>query len=414
MVSALNIGVYLFLFTSLYFEVFLLITYLEERGRVNRKDARPSSPASYPSVTIIVPCYNEEKTITQTIQSLIGLRYPREKLHIMVVDDGSTDTTYEKALQFTKHGEVSVFTKQNGGKASALNFGIMRADTELIGGLDADSFVAPEALQELVRYFASPEVMAVTPAITVHEPRTLLQHMQQAEYHLSIFYRKMFCALDALFVTPGPFSIYRAEVFKKIGLFRDAHKTEDMEMALRMQTHRMKIENTPAALVSTVVPATLPVLLRQRVRWVQGFLQNSIDYRALFLKRAHGNLGFFVLPVAVISIFGSIYFAFYILFNMVTYFLEKALQVQTVGLANTFSTAPQFDLFFLTAESSTFLIVILLALTVALLSIGKWMVNDALFSRGTLLYLFFYGFIAPLWLAKAVYNTAFSRQSAWK
>ena len=69
-----------------------------------------------PSVTIIVPCYNEEKTLEKTVNSLLNLKYPIGKLFISIIDDGSLDATYSKALELTKHKNVKAFTQKNGGK----------------------------------------------------------------------------------------------------------------------------------------------------------------------------------------------------------------------------------------------------------------------------------------------------------
>src|SRR5690606_33425680 len=139
-------------------------------------------------------------------------------------------------------------------KYTALNLGLQHVDTDLVGCLDADSFVHPEALNRIVPYFDKKDVMAVTPAIKIHEPRSLLQIVQKVEYSWGIFLRKMLSYLGAIYVTPGPFSIFRTAVFKKLGGYKHAHFTEDFEIALRMQSHSMKIANAHDAHVYTVAP----------------------------------------------------------------------------------------------------------------------------------------------------------------
>ena len=95
--------------------------------------------------------------------------------------------------------------------------------------------------------------------------------------------------VNAIHVTPGPFSIFRKEVFDKIGKYKHAHTTEDIEIALRMQKHHMKIENAPDAYVYTNTPKTVKSLYKQRKRWIYGFIQNALDYRGLFFKKKYGT-----------------------------------------------------------------------------------------------------------------------------
>src|SRR5690606_16202176 len=95
--------IYVTLFTSLFFEVFLLITYLEQRDRIQKETNTKKNPKHSPSVTIIVPCFNEEKTILKTIFSILNLEYPSHKLSILIVDDGSTDHTLRVLSRFRKH-----------------------------------------------------------------------------------------------------------------------------------------------------------------------------------------------------------------------------------------------------------------------------------------------------------------------
>jgi cellulose synthase/poly-beta-1,6-N-acetylglucosamine synthase-like glycosyltransferase len=198
-----SLGIYACLFLALYFEVFLLISFLE-KPPAKRTTTLPSR---YPTVAILVPCFNEERTLAATINSLLALTYPKDKLSIVVIDDGSRDSTAAIAEQYVAaHPQVKFFTKPNGGKYTALNFGIEHTTAELIGCLDADSFVEKDALLEVVKRFeADPSVMAITPAMKVHRPQSWLELMQAAEYTFGIFYKKMFDNLAAISVLPGPF-----------------------------------------------------------------------------------------------------------------------------------------------------------------------------------------------------------------
>ena len=294
---------------SLYFEVFLLITFLENsKGLKKEASTKNNDVEALPSVSIIVPCYNEEETIGKTITSLLNLKYPDDNLHIVVVNDGSTDDSLRVLQEFRKHPQVTILHKENGGKHTALNYALQYIKTELVGCLDADSFVDEHALLEIIPYFRNKEVMAVTPAIRVHNPNTVIGYIQRAEYQLSIFIRRTFAFLDGLIVTPGPFSIFRRIVFVKLGGYRKAYNTEDLEIALRMQNNHYKIENAHKAFVYTVAPETIRTLFRQRLRWTYGFIKNTVDYKHFYFSRRYGNLGLFILPIATISIFSVLYF----------------------------------------------------------------------------------------------------------
>jgi cellulose synthase/poly-beta-1,6-N-acetylglucosamine synthase-like glycosyltransferase len=271
---------------SLYFLTYLLITYLEEE----RQDPPASS---LPTVSVLIPAYNESKTIRKTVESAKALDYPG--LEIIVMDDGSTDGTGEIA----EHCGVTVIRQKNGGKASALNNGIRKARGELIATLDADSFVAPDALRHMVGYFDNPRVMAVTPTMKVAKGYGALVRLQSAEYMLSNLVGKILCMLDGATVTPGPFSVYRASVFGAVGAFDGSTLTEDNEMALRIQSHDFLIRSSRTAFVYTKVPRTLGALLRQRKRWYIGYLEN-IRHHSGLLRPKYGELGCFILPVSIL------------------------------------------------------------------------------------------------------------------
>jgi len=410
MISAiLSSGVYIFLFIALYFEVFLLLTYLEKRPKM--RTGRRELPY-YPRTAVIVPCFNEASTIGRTLESLLALDYPKERLFIAVVDDGSTDNTFEIAKGYERHENVRVYRKENGGKHTALNFAIEKLDTELIGCLDADSFVAPQALREIAYYFVNgKELMAVTPAIKVENPRNFLELMQRAEYTLGIFYKRMFGTMAAIPVLPGPFSIYRREVFERIGGFRKAHNTEDMEMTLRMHAHRMPIENAHTAHVYTTVPRTLGTLIKQRTRWVQGFLQNSRDYKYMYFNPRFGALGMFVLPAGILSIYSGLYLVGYTIYSLIGHLISSYTSLSAIGFS---FGVPQLSLFFLDTSATFFLIVILLFFTLFLMALGRRIAEDNIFSWDILWYLSIYGFVVPIWVAKAVFNTALARTTTWR
>lgn len=403
-------GVYFFMFLALYFEVFLLISFFE------RKPAKKSSelPNRYPTVTLVVPCFNEEATLAGTLDSLLALSYPKDKLSIVVVNDGSRDRTLEIAQSYTKHPEIQVFSKENGGKYTALNFAIERCESELVGCLDADSFVVPDALLEVVKKFeANPSTMAVVPAMKVHGPRNPLELMQAVEYTFGIFYKKMFDNLAAISVLPGPFSIYKRDVFNRIGLFKHAHNTEDMEMAFRMQANGLPIENAHTATVYTKVPDSLMKLVRQRTRWSQGFLQNSQDYRYMYFNPRYGYFGLLALPFGLAMFIGALYMVTYLLIKVALNVSDRIATLTSTKIPIQFPEF-HFDWFYIDTSMLTVLIMVTLLMTLAAVSLGKRIAGGQLSFASYVSYFALYGFVAPLWLARAAWGAIRAQESVWR
>jgi len=408
-----NYLIYVFLFISLYYEVFLLITYFEKRLLMQSETARlRHGVKKYPTVTIIVPCWNEEKTVCATINSLLNLNYPKDKLKIMIVDDGSTDGTWGVVQKFANKKQIEIYHKENGGKHTALNFGLEKLTTDLVGCLDADSFVDKDALRNTVVYFEDKETMVVTPSIKIWKPKNIIEMIQKVEYAWGIFVRKMLSYMGAMYVTPGPFSIFRKEVFEKLGGYRHAYLTEDMEMAMRLQANHYKIANSHNSVVYTVAPNALKKLYKQRLRWTYGFIKNVIDYKFLFFKKEYGNLGIFVLPMASISIFSAIYILTLAVFSFLRSIFHELIKINTVGLH-----WPTWNFDWFAVNTGLISIISLLAFlgTVLIIFVSRKMADGKVKLGMDLVWFFaIYSFIAPLWLTKAVYNSIFSVKTKWR
>lgn len=410
-----EIVMYILLFAALYFQVFLLVSFL---GRAKGGSLATSGHNYFPSTAIIVPCFNEGRTVEGTLRSLLALEYPREKLEILVVNDGSTDETESVIQRFLttlapeERAVVRTFSKENGGKHSAMNLALAQTNAELIGCLDADSIATTKALLAITPLFADARIAAVTPGIHVKDPRTILQHLQNVEYRLSIFNRFVFSSLGSAFITPGPFSIFRTSAVRRLGGWREGHSTEDMELALRLQKEGYFIANAPKAVVLTATPATLRALFRQRVRWTYGFLRNAIDYRQMLGSRAYGNLGIIILPAAIISIGAALYFFLRIIYYFVQMLYDAYLRFQFSGIIMTESS---FDPFFINTSVLLILIYVAIALVLALISIGSYIgTGRAMPPYTTPVFLLFYSFLAPLWLSAAVVRATLKTGVRWK
>ncbi len=419
--SATDIIIYGFMFISLYFQVFLVITFLNRRKALHAEHAvisahliTPFNAATTPSVAIFVPCFNEEKTLSGTIDSLLALDYPKDKLSITIVDDGSSDNTWSIAQSFATHPQINAFTKENGGKHTALNFALAHTTAEIVGCLDADSYVGKDTLRKLIRYFDDSETMAVTPALKIHNPSSMMQRIQSIEYKIGVFLKKLYEQLDAIHVTPGPFSLFRRRVFDELGVYRKAHNTEDMEMAMRMQSHNYKIRNCATAWVYTCGPKTLKKLYVQRVRWTYGFIKNTIDYRHLVLNPKYGNIGMITIPTACAGLLGIMALLAIGFTNWIRLGFEKYELWSTVGI-NPEWPRLFHNLFYVRTSILTFVSIILLALTVTLiLTAKKYVEGSAKPDIEFFLYIIVYPIIAPLWLMKSVYNAALSKKTSWR
>lgn len=404
---------YPFLFIAIFFESFVLVTLLSKPARAAR--ARLPGELS-PPVAVIVPCWNEAETVAATCDSLLALRYPKEKLEIILVDDGSTDATPEIMARFAEHPQVRIIRKENGGKHTALNAGIAATVAEFIGCLDADSFVEPDALREIIPCFDDPQVAAVTGAMSVHKPSTVLQHMQNAEYIFGITFRHAIASINGLYVTPGPFSFYRRSTLNDLGGFRYGHQTEDMEMALRIQRAGYGIENAPRARVYTKAPATIAKLIKQRTRWTTGFLRNVLgDYRDLVFNRRHAALGVLMLPSALIAI-GSGILLFLLMLSLLVRNAVVALEVRAgIPLSYAFLPHGSFDWFYFPANFYLLLGGMTLIASLVLVAIGKRISKTpGNIVLGLVSYVCLYGLVVPFWLLRATSDVTFGKSRGWR
>ncbi len=403
---------YPFLFLSMYFQVLLLVSFFDNKKKIKNEESLDIS--SYPTVTIAVPCWNEEKTLPATLDSLMALDYPKEKLLVIVVDDGSSDTTslIAKEYEAKYSGVIRAITKANGGKHTAVNLALTHATSDLFGCLDADSFVDAKALRTIVAYFEHhKEAMAVTPCIHIRNPRSIIQRVQAIEYLMGVFLRKAFGQLDAIQVTPGPFSIFRREVFAMIGDYRKAHNTEDYEITLRMHKQHLKIMNSHKALVYTVGPATLRGYFFQRLRWARGFLENSLDYKEIFFKKEFGNFGMFTLPMAFLFVFYGLFAAFFSFYTVIAHYVDVLGKWMSVGIH---PKVPTFDIFYFNTTITAFVIMVMMTMFLLTLYIGNELSDDKQeFYHNFPVFFFIYPLLVPLFLSRAVFDTFTNRKNEW-
>ena len=292
------------LFSTYFFLLFMSIFWLlvlfssEEKGQQKKK------LTEFPVVSVLIPAYNEEESIIETISSVCHLDYPAEKLEVIVINDGSADRTKEKVEQFIHihpQHKIILLNQENTGKGKAMNQGLEKTSGDFFASLDADSFVSPNALQEMLPYFEDTQVAAVCPLLKVRKPSSIIQKVQWYEYVINMFYRWLNAKVNCIHVTPGPFSVYRTAVIKKLGGYDEKNITEDLEIAIRLQKHHYKILHTYDATVETLSPQTWRALFRQRVRWYKGSIDNALRYKKLLFNREYGDFGYMRMPTILLS-----------------------------------------------------------------------------------------------------------------
>ena len=414
MSSISNIILYVLIFLSIYVQVFFFVTFLENRKKIIIRNGKIKL-GSYPAVTIIMPIFNEEETVSKSINSLLNLNYPKDKVKILLVDDGSTDDTPNVLHKFANYPNIKIFHKKNGGKYTALNLGLEHLETDFVGGLDADSYVDKEALVRIMSCFEKDlSIMAVAPSVVVHNPRNFVQNAQNTEYNMGVYFKKMLGFLGAIHVTPGPLTIFRKRVFDDLGPYRHGHNTEDMEIAYRMHKNHYKIEHCNDAYVYTNTPATIGKLYKQRLRWIYGFINNTLDYKSVLFRKKYGNFSLFTLPMSMISFLSVSYLFSRLFYNLGVFLYSKILILNTVGWHLTLQNY-SFDPFFLNARSFVFLVIFIYFLTIFAMVFGRKMTEGKWGFSLDMLYFFpVFGIIAPFWLLTAVYDTLFKRRPAWR
>jgi cellulose synthase/poly-beta-1,6-N-acetylglucosamine synthase-like glycosyltransferase/peptidoglycan/xylan/chitin deacetylase (PgdA/CDA1 family)/spore germination protein YaaH len=278
----------------------LFIGALAVYQRWHRRGAR-YDPAYAPSVAVVVPAYNEQKVIVQTVTSLLASDHS-DQFEIIVVDDGSTDETYATAREaFADEPRVRVYTRPNQGKSEALNFGISQTRAEILVALDADTVFTRDTITKLVRHFADPKVGAVAGNAKVGNRINLLTRWQALEYITSQnLDRRAFDVLNCITVVPGAVGAWRRELVERAGGFNNLTVAEDADLTLSIRRLGYSIVYEDEAVALTEAPDHVRAFLRQRYRWMFGTMQATWRHRDTLFRRRYGALGFVALPNVVI------------------------------------------------------------------------------------------------------------------
>jgi cellulose synthase/poly-beta-1,6-N-acetylglucosamine synthase-like glycosyltransferase/peptidoglycan/xylan/chitin deacetylase (PgdA/CDA1 family)/spore germination protein YaaH len=281
-----------------------VLAFIQRRKRHRRwSEAAPSPP---PTVSAVLPAYNEGKVICQTIQMLLRSTYPN--FDIIVVDDGSTDGTGQRVVEAFDDARVRVFVRPNGGKGRALNYGISQTSAEIIVTLDADTMVRPDAITKLVRHFSDRRVGAVAGNVKVGNRGPLLARWQALEYITTQnLERRAFDILNCITVVPGAIGGWRRDVVLQAGGFAPETLAEDTDLTLAILRLGYKIDYEEEAVGLTEAPESARTLLKQRFRWMYGTLQAVWKHLDTLFRPRYGALGTVGVPyVLVFQVFFSL------------------------------------------------------------------------------------------------------------
>lgn len=250
-----------------------------------------------PSVAVVIAAYNEEKVIVKTVEHVLGARFGSH-FEVIVVNDGSTDATLSTLENaFGNHPDVQIFSKENGGKARALNLGFKQTQADIIISLDADTLFLPDTVEKLVRHFEDPEIAGVAGNAKVGNRINLLTRWQALEYITSQnLDKRAFGLLNCIIVVPGAVGAWRRSILEEMGLLATDTLAEDTDLTLAVEKQGYKVLYEEAAIGLTEAPDTSRGLLRQRYRWTYGTYQACWKHKDALFNPKTGWLGFVTLP----------------------------------------------------------------------------------------------------------------------
>jgi cellulose synthase/poly-beta-1,6-N-acetylglucosamine synthase-like glycosyltransferase/peptidoglycan/xylan/chitin deacetylase (PgdA/CDA1 family)/spore germination protein YaaH len=297
----------------------------DKKEKAERKEEVVLQP-----VSIIVPAYNEEVTAIKTIQSLLQIDYP--EFEIIFVDDGSKDKTHEMVqAAYGSHPMVNVLTKANGGKASALNFGIAHAKYDFAVCIDADTQLQNDAIRYLMSYFTDDEIGAVAGTVKVGNENNIITIWQSIEYITAQnMDRRAFDLINSITVVPGAIGAFRKTAIFKAGAFTSDTLAEDCDLTMRILKQGYIIKNCAEAIAYTEAPETLNGLLKQRFRWSFGVIQSFWKNRDVLFNKKYKFFGMVGMPnILVFQIILPLFSPLADLMMIIGLFGDKPLKILT-------------------------------------------------------------------------------------
>lgn len=320
-----------------------------------------------PSVSIIAPAFNEEKSIIENIRSLLSIYYPQ--IDVIIVNDGSTDESLAKAIEHyglikvemaieyevksskirgiyrSIHSEFAnliLVDKENGGKADALNAGINVSRSDLFVAVDVDSIIEPDAVLRLVKPFLEEEkgrkvissggVIRVANNCDIKDgritkvrfPKAILVKFQVLEYFRAFTLGRMaWSKVDGLLIISGAFGMFDRNIVVAVGGYDRTTVGEDLEIVVRMRKYmrnelkmKYKVAFIPDPLCWTEVPSSIKILSRQRNRWTRGAIDTILKHKDMMFNPRYGRIGMISFPywvlfewlAPIVELVGFVYF----------------------------------------------------------------------------------------------------------
>ncbi len=298
----------MYMIASDYYEIYRT---LKTRKNKNKR-------AYVPTISVVVPAHNEGVIIRDTLESLQASIYRKDKMEIILVDDGSSDNTATIARNYIsklrRSGEdyfpTRVIRQKNGGKASALNNGIRNYATgKLVMCLDGDSLVDPNMVKNSVAYFRDRYVMAMASNVNIIEDGTVLSLVQRFEYILCGHMKKAQTAMNVEYIIGGIGSVFRRSTIRWVKFYDTNTMTEDIDLSMKIVgrgNKRNKLIFASDAISYTEPVHSLKALIGQRFRWKYGRMQTFLKNRAIFFntgKEYSKLLTWIMLPFTLVQEF---------------------------------------------------------------------------------------------------------------
>lgn len=299
-VNALTSLFILFIILGVARLLFMIILTYRERRKDRKKKLNGFPAAQAPLVSIIVPGYNEEVNAVSSLRNLLLQDYPN--FNIIFVDDGSKDETYKRVSEaLSDNPKMVILTKPNGGKASALNYGIAHTDAEFVVCIDADTKLYPNAVSLMMRHFAqgkdSEKIGAVAGNVKVGNQLNMLTKWQAIEYTTSQnFDRMAYANINAITVVPGAIGAFRRAAIDEAGGLTTDTLAEDCDLTIRILRTGYRIQNENQAIAMTEAPESVKQFVKQRTRWSFGVMQTFWKHRETLFNPKYKGLGIWAMP----------------------------------------------------------------------------------------------------------------------
>ncbi|MFA7707785.1 MAG: glycosyltransferase [Candidatus Pacearchaeota archaeon] len=400
-----------YMFISLYMLSLFLIIYLKNK---NLLFSYPITNKKY-SVSVLVPTFNEEKTIEDTIKHILNIDYPIEE--IILINDKSTDSTLKIMKELAeKHSQIKILdNKVNLGKAGSLNRAWREAKGELVVVVDADSYPASNSLKSMVGYFDDEKVAVVSAPVVARNTDKFIEKLQAIEYKMIALTRKLLEYVDSIYVTPGPLAVYRKKALEDINGFDEKNMTEDIEATWHLTHNGWSRKMCLSTSVSSTVPSKFKAWYKQRRRWNVGGLQCIHKYKDSLFSTKKGMLGIFIIPFFIVSTFlgllGLSIFCYLISRRVISQFLLTKYSI----VAGT--SVISLNEFYITPSILNYLGIAMFFLGLIFLFIVFAVLKERVFRKENILnipfYMIVYIAVYPLIMVSAIWH-AIKRKRVWR